>query len=82
MRAGGLRGGVEGIAIKAEDGNLVIPVSPADFRSIDQAMMLMKRSKWGRAGGVGRTDGELLAAICRAWAEPRGGHTEESSDDP
>jgi hypothetical protein len=64
--------------MKVEDGNMVIPVSPQDFRSIDRAMMLMDRSKWGRAGGLGRTDGELLAAICRAWSEPRGGHVEPS----
>ena len=65
----------------AEDGKMVIQVSSPDFRTIDRAMMLMKRSKWGQAGGAGRTDGELLAAICRAWAEPRGGQVVKPSEE-
>ncbi len=58
--------------MKIKDGKLVVSVSHWECIAIGEAMDRMEHSKWGEAGGFGRTQGEVLAAICRGWSEDRG----------
>lgn len=54
---------------RVRDGKIEVPVTPDEYRSISQAMMIYRRSL---IPGGRPTDGELLAEICRAWMRARG----------
>ena len=56
---------------------LPVLVSPEQYEVISQAMMLKKRS----SQQLGQTDGEVLAAVCRAWLASRGVQVEPTKQE-